>query len=43
MKIRAVVLVMGVSLPMGTLLGNLGGSLTGDSEEKINRDILSER
>ena len=40
-----------VSLSMGTLLGNLegapwelgGGSLTGDSEGKIKRDILSER
>jgi len=34
----------GVSLPMGTLLGNMGGdSLTGDSEGKIKRYILIER
>jgi len=33
----------GVSLFMGTLLGNMeGGSLTGDSEGKIKKGILRE-
>jgi hypothetical protein len=40
MNSRPVVLVMGVSLPMGTLSGNMeGGFLTRDSEGKIKRDI----
>jgi hypothetical protein len=32
----------GVSLSMGILLGNMGGSFTGESEGKVKRDILRE-
>jgi hypothetical protein len=44
MKSRPVALVTGVSLSMGTLLGNMEGApLPGTLEGKIKRDILSER